>query len=338
MKKKLTPIIICLVVICIVLIITQSDKLFKEPVSKTDFYLNTTCTIEIHDMNKKDAEELIDKAFGKCGYYEGLLSRTIKTSDIYKINHANGEAVTVDPETADVINEGLKKSKESNGSFDITVGKLTDLWNFSGENPKVPDKQDIEKALATVGYEKVHIHENQVQLTDKNTWLDLGAIAKGYIADRVSQYLISQGVTSGIVNLGGNIVTIGNKEDDTPWNIGLETPYTDKNEILGSIKLKDKTLVTSGIYERHFEENGKDYHHVLNPKTGYPYKTNIVSVSILSKLGNSSDCDGYSTVCLTLGKEKAIQFMKDKKDFEYCIVDTDGNITKSDGFNLIEEK
>lgn len=338
MKKKSTPIIICLVIICIILIITQADKFFKEPVSKTDFYLNTSCTIEIHGMSKNNASELIDKAFVKCGYYEGLLSRTIKSSDIYKLNHANGQKVTVDPETAEVLREGLKKSKESGGSFDITVGRLTDLWNFSGSNPKVPSKKAIKKAVSTIGYENVHIHENQVQLANKNTWIDLGAIAKGYIADRVSEYLIANGVKSGIVNLGGNIVTIGSKDGDKPWNIGLETPYSQRKDILGSIKLKNQTLVTSGVYERHFEENGKDYHHVLNPKTGYPYDTDIVSISILSKLGNSYACDGYSTVCLALGKEKAIKFMKDKKDFEYCIVDTDGNITKSSGFDLLEEK
>lgn len=338
MKKKSTPIIICLAIICIILIITQADKFFKEPVSKTDFYLNTTCTIEIHGMSKKNASELIDNAFVKCGYYEGLLSRTIKSSDIYKINHANGEKVTVDPETVEVIMEGLKKSKESGGRFDITVGRLTDLWNFSSTNPKVPSENDIREAVSTVGYEKVHIHENQVQIYDKDTWLDLGAIAKGYIADRVSEYLISQGVKSGVVNLGGNIVTIGHKDGDKPWSIGIETPYSQRSDILGSIKLENQTLVTSGVFERHFKENGKDYHHVLNPKTGYPYNTDIVSVSILSKLGNSYACDGYSTVCLALGKEKAIEFMKDKKNFEYCIVDTHGNITKSKGFDLIEEK
>ena len=333
MFKKLSAILICTI-----LIITQTGCVSKEPVSKTDFYLNTSCTIEIRDMNKSKAQDLIDEAFAKCGYYEGLFSRTIKGTDIYKINNAEGNKITVDPETAAVITAGLQKSKETNGKFDITVGRLTDLWNFSSENPKVPEDKKIKAILPTIGYEKVHIHDNTVQLTDKNTWLDLGAIAKGYIADRVSEFLVSKGVKSGVVNLGGNIVTIGTKEDGSPWNIGLETPYSKRSEIYGSIKMQDQTVVTSGTFERHFEENGKDYHHVLDPKTGYPMDTDILSVSILGKIGTSVDCDGYSTTCLLLGKDKAVEFMKDKKGFEYCIVDKDGNITKSKGFDLKEEK
>lgn len=333
MYKKLFA---CL--ICTVLIITQVGCISKEPVSKTDFYLNTTCTIEIREMSKGDAEDLIDDAFAECGRYEGLFSRTIEGSDIYKINHANGEPVTVDPETSSVIAAGLEKCRESDGKFDITVGRLTALWDFSAAEPKVPSEAEIKEVLPTIGCDKVVLHENTAQLTDPDTWLDLGAIAKGYIADRLAEFLTDNGVKSGVVNLGGNIVTIGTKEDGSKWSIGLEAPYSERTEIIGSIKMENQTVVTSGTFERHFEENGKDYHHVLNPATGYPMDTDIVSVSILGDIGTSTQCDGYSTTCLLLGKEKAVEFMKDKEGFEYCITDTDGNITKSEGFDLIEEK
>lgn len=318
----------------ILLIITQVGCTSSEPVSKTDFYLNTTCTIEIRGMDESKAVEIIDNAFAECGRYEGLFSRTIKNTDIYKINNAGGDEITVSPETAELINQGIHLAKDTNGLFDITVGQLTDLWNFSATEPKVPADNKIKDTLPTIDYSNIHIHDTTVSLENPNTWLDLGAIAKGYIADRLSDYLIEQGVTSGIVNLGGNIVTIGTKEDGSKWSIGLEAPYSDRQEMIGGIQMENMTVVTSGTYERYIEEDGRKYHHILNPTTGYPVDSDIISVSILSKQGNSAMCDGYSTVCLLLGREKAEEYMKDKEGFEYCILDTDGKIYQSENFNL----
>lgn len=318
----------------ILLIISQVGCTSSEPVSKTDFYLNTTCTIEIRGMAEDEASEIIDNAFAECGRYEGLFSRTLENTDISKVNNANGQKVTVSPETAGLIMQGLTLAEETDGLFDITVGQLTDLWNFSAAEPKVPADDKIKETLPTIGYEGVHLHETTVQLDDGETWLDLGAIAKGYIADRLVEFLEDQGVTCGIVNLGGNIVTIGTKEDGSKWNIGLEAPYSDRQEMIGGIEMEDMTVVTSGTYERYIEKDGKKYHHILDPETGYPVDSDIISVSISSKKGNSGLCDGYSTVCLLLGREKAEEFMKDKDGFEYCIVDTKGKIYQSENFNL----
>lgn len=331
MYKKIIPIIFCIAVI-----ITQVSCVSKETVSKTDFYLNTTCTIEIQGMSKSEAEQIIDLAFKECARYEKLFSRTLDGSDIYSINNSKGQPIEVSPETIEVIDAGINQSKETYGTFDITMGKLTALWDFSSNNPKVPSQEDITSALSTVGYEKIKIEKNTVYLTDPNTWLDLGAVAKGYIADKLVVFLKEHGVNSGIINLGGNIATIGTKDNGSPWRIGIETPYSNKNEILGALDLKNQTVVTSGIYERYFEENNVKYHHVLSSKDGYPISTDIVSVSILSSTGNSIMCDLYSTTCLLLGKEKSIEFMADKENFEYCIVDTDGNVIVSDDFNLSE--
>lgn len=329
MFKKLSVLLICTI-----LIITQAGCISKEPVSKTDFYLNTVCSIEIREMDKSKAEELIDNAFVEIGRYEGLLSRTIAGTDIYKLNNAAGQQLTVSPETAEVMSIGYNISKDTNGLFDITVGQLTNLWNFSSESPKVPTSSDVKTAIETIGYKNLHLHETTASLKNPNTWIDLGAIAKGYIADRVSQYLVDNGVTCGIVDLGGNIVTIGTKEDGSKWNIGIEAPYSDRTEAIGGVPMENQTLVTSGTYERFFEEDGKKYHHILDPATGYPIDSDIVSVSILGDIGSSVYCDGYSTTCLLLGTDKAVDFMKDKKGFEYCILDTDGKIHKSEGFDL----
>ena len=330
---------ILLSLFCMVLIITQVSCKSNEPVSDTEFMLDTFCTVEIRNMDQDEATELIAKTFDKCKGYEQLFSRTMKGTDIYKINHAGGKPVEVSEETAYLINKSLELSRETDGLFDITVGKITSMWNFKDtENPQIPAQADIDAALPSVGYEKVRVKGNTVQLTDPNTWLDLGSIAKGYIADQLSSFLVENGVESGIINLGGNIVAIGDKDDGAPWNIGLETPYSDRTEILGSIEMSDETTVTSGTFERFFEKDGVKYHHVLNPDTGFPQDTDILSVSIRSKIGNSTMCDAYSTTCLLLGKDKAMEFMKDKTGYEYCITDTDGNITQSDNFDLKEKE
>lgn len=323
---------------CIALIITQVSCKSNEPVSDTQFMLDTFCTVEIRDMSKNQAKELIADTFEECQRYEKLFSRTLKGTDIYNINHSGGKPVEVDPQTAELIQTSLELCRQTDGLFDITVGQITNMWNFKEENPTVPLESDIKNALHSVGYEKVHVNGNTVQISDPDTWIDLGSIAKGYIADRLSDFLMEKGVSSGIVNLGGNIVAIGGKEDDTPWSIGIEAPYSDRSEIIGSLEMQNTTVVTSGTFERHFVKDGIDYHHVLDPATGYPRNTDILCVSIKSKMGNSVLCDGYSTTCLLLGKEKAMEFMKDKVGFEYCLMDKDGKIIQSDGFDLTEEE
>ena len=333
MRKK-----ILLSLLCTLLIITQVSCKTNEPISDTEFMLDTFCTIEIHGMDEDKATEIISEAFDECKRYEGLFSRTMEGTDIYKINHAEGQPVEVSDETAELIRTSLELCQETDGLFDISIGQITNLWNFKDtENPTLPDDSDIQTYLPSVDYNNINIEGNTVTLSDPNTWLDLGSIAKGYIADKLSAFMVDKGVTSGIVNLGGNIVAIGEKEDGNSWNIGLETPFSDSTEILGAVEMKDQTVVTSGTYERHFNIDGKEYHHVLDPATGYPKDTDILSVSIKSDMGNSTLCDGYSTTCLLLGKDKAIEFMADKKGYEYCITDMDGNITQSDGFGLVEE-
>ena len=335
MKKMRLIKVTCVLAICLALIIPQTSCGMKQPTQKTGFHLDTTCTIEIDNMSSKQAEELIDKTFEECERYEKLFSRTIKNTDIYKVNHAGGKAVKVSPETIDLVNDALKVCKETDGLFDITVGKLTALWDFSNPKPKVPKDADIQKALTTVGYENVIVGKDTIQLKNPDTWLELGAIAKGYIADQLTAYLEDNGVTSGVVNLGGNIITIGEMENNKgPWPIGIETPYSNRQEITGKVMTQDQTLVTSGVYERCFKENGKTYHHVLNPKTGYPVETDILGISIKGAKDQSTWCDAYSTTCLLLGSEGAKKFIDGKPDFEYALIKTDNKIQQSKNFNM----
>lgn len=322
-KKKIIIIILVVGFLVAAMIIPQFMGQEKTKVSKSDFCLDTVCFIDLYDIGAKEGEELASQAFKKCHEYEDMLSRTVEGSDIYKINHARGKKVEVSKDTAKLITTSLELSEGTQGMFDISIGRLSALWDFSSENPRVPASSDIKKLLPSVGYEKVHIDGQKVWIDDPETWLDLGAIAKGYIADKISDYLVQEGVKHGIVNLGGNIVCIGEKPGQGPWKVGIESPGSERKEIVDSVEMKDMTLVTSGTYERFIEENGKKYHHVLNPHTGWPVDTDLQSVSILGQRGQSMYCDAFSTVCLLKGEKGALDFMKSHPEFGILTVKND---------------
>ena len=323
--------------IFLLMTLTGCNSKDNDATSRSEFALNTICDIRIETIKSggKDINILLDKSFDLVRYYENLLSKTVISSDISRINDSNCEWTEVDDETILLIRETLVASEKTNGVFDISIGAISQLWDFKNvDNPQLPNSQKLDMALKSVDYRSIHIKKNKVKLDDPNTKLDLGAIAKGYIADKVISMLVDEGVSSGIVNLGGNMSVIGVKPNGEEWNIGIELPYSDRKEIIGSTKIKDKTIVTSGVYERYFEINEKKYHHILDVKTGYPKDVDLLSVSIMSDYQNSMKCDLYSTTCLLLGSKGAKVFMEDKKDFEYLMVLSDGNIIESSGFGF----
>ncbi len=338
--------------LCTLIIISQTGCMAKnnEPVSDTQYdLLNTTCTITIYDMDKTTAQNLIDQTFDLCLDYEKKLSKTIEGSDVYKINHSNGEPIWVSGSTNMLVQKGLYFGKISEGKFDITVGKLSNLWNFSGDNPKVPKQSEIDEAVKTIDYKALRFegdtdsvpdaeYEGNVWIENNDSELDLGGIAKGYIADKASEFLIEKGVDSAIVNLGGNIVAIGQKKDGSPWNIGVEKPFSDRSDVVGSVKVKNKTVVTSGIYERMFEENGVLYHHILDVTTGYPAQTDVEAVTLVGELGKSADCDALSTICLMLGVDKGLALIENTPGVEAVFIDKDGKISKTSGMEFSPAK
>lgn len=343
--------ILTTLLLCTAIIISQTGCTSKEkaPVSDTQYdLLNTTCKITIYDINKQEAQNLIDEAFSLCKDYENILSKTIEGSDVYKINHSNGKPVLVSNATATLINKGIYYGTISEDRFDITIGKLANLWDFSSNNPKVPSNQKIQNAIDTIDYTKLHYKENLISESNANideigeVWieqpgaeLDLGGIAKGYIADRVSEFLVDKGVKSAIVNLGGNIVAIGEKKDGSSWNIGIEKPFSGTSKIIGSVQVKNKTIVTSGIYERMFEENGVLYHHILDVKTGYPVDSNVEAVTLVADFGKSMDCDALSTICLIIGVDKGLELIEGIDGVEASFIDKSGNIKLTTGMQFI---
>lgn len=275
-----------------------------------DWLLNTYCYIKTF---KSGQEQIIDDAFALARSYENKLSRTIASSEISTGNYSD--------DTKDLLDRALKFEEESHGLFCIHLGSVSELWDFSGE-PRVPEQSEIDEALA------------------KQT-VDLGAIAKGYIADKTVEFLKEQGVDSAIISLGGNIVCIGNKPSGTDWQVGIEKPFTDKTgtlesrESIGTVSLgADTSVVTSGIYERCFtDEQGNFYHHILDSKTGYPCSSDIVSATIIGP--SSCDCDALATIAVLMGSTAAPDFIT-SHGCEYVLILDSGEILTSSSSQFTE--
>ena len=327
------------------LIITQSGCGSKtaEPVSKQSFYFDTVCSISVYDMeemSKEGAQSAIDEAFKLCSHYESLLSRTKEGSDIYKLNHAGGKPVECDPQTVEVIRKGLYYSEMSGGAFDITIGRVTDLWDFHAEDPQVPVDEELKKAVSTVNWENVSIEGNTVMISDPETHLDLGGIAKGFIADKVGEKLEESGVTSAVISLGGNIVCVGKKpagKEFKPFRVGIEKPYSEQSEIVGAVDCKDETVVTSGVYQRYFEKDGVQYHHILDATTGLPAQSDVVGVTLKAADGKSADCDALATILLIMGEEKAMKMLEETDGFEAFFILEDGTFASTEGMGVTAE-
>lgn len=293
-----------------------------EPLRATGFYFDTVISVTLYEGG---SEELLDQCMELAGYYEDLLSATVENSDVWKLNHSMGQAVIVDEDTLIVLNTALSYAQVSDGLVDPTIGGLSSLWNFgSGNEEIIPNQQDIAGALSHVDYNAIVIDGRQVTITDSKMQIDLGFIAKGFIGDKMKEYLSCKGVTSALINLGGNIVTLGNRPDGTTFRIGIQKPFADAGSTALTLDISDISVVSSGNYERYFEKDGRLYHHILSTQTGYPVESGLSQVTILSS--HSIDGDALSTLCFILGYEKAAQLLKNYPDIQAVFITEDGEI------------
>lgn len=306
----------------------------QAPITSTAFKLDTIVTVTIYDSQDTT---LLEGCMEICDKYETIFSRTNPDSELYQLNHrelpeVNGSADTyqISEPLAELISEGLAYSKESEGAFDIAVAPLTSLWDFTSEAPQVPEASAIQEALSQIGSSDVSLKGQNISLPSPDTAFDLGGIAKGYIADRIKDYLVSEDVESALISLGGNVVCIGDKPDGTPFRIGVQKPFADRNETVAIMEITDRSVVSSGIYERCFEEDGKLYHHILDPSTGYPYENDLVAVTIVSD--NSVDGDALSTACFALGYEKGLAFAQSHDNIQAIFITKDYQIHYTEGF------
>lgn len=303
-RKKIAAALVLATILVILTYIFNNYLFQQEPLVKNGFYFNTIIAIQLNDSQD---ESLIDTCFDMANMYEHYFSRTLKGSDIYNINHANGAPVEVHDETAELIRYGIAFGDLSGGVFDISIGALTDLWDIPNNNGTIPAQSQIDAALATVDYRQITVDGNTVTLGNPDAALDLGGIAKGYVADRMREYLNANGACEGFINLGGNVLTLGQKANDEPYHIGIRKPFGEDGETITAVDVTDRSIVTSGRYERYFEKDGHIYHHILDPKNGYPYDNGLNGVTILSD--SSMVGDALSTICFALGQEKGTEFL-----------------------------
>ncbi|MBN2853187.1 MAG: FAD:protein FMN transferase [Clostridia bacterium] len=320
-----------IVLLCMILVIMTGcqPKTDPTPVSDTYFALGTVVTITLYDGSSHD---LIDQCFTEITRLENLLSKSIEGSDIYLVNqHAGISETVVSPETMEVIKKGIEYGTLSDGAFDISIGPLVNLWKIGEEGAKVPAQTEIDQALMHIDYRDIIIDnaKNSVFLPYEGMVIDLGGIAKGYIADKVAALLDENGCNSALINLGGNVLTVGIKPTKELWKIGIQDPMSNRGDYLAIVDVGVKSVVTSGIYERFFIENGIRYHHILNPFTGYPYESDITGVSIISD--KSVDGDALSTTCFALSIEKAMALIETLPDTEAVFVNQSGEIFKTSG-------
>jgi thiamine biosynthesis lipoprotein len=299
-------------------------KKTADPITKTSFKLNTVVTITIYDSSDTS---LLDNALALCDTYENLLSRTRENSELYQINQ--GVKKDLSPETEELLKIALSYSRLSCGLFEPSIGPISSLWDFHGEDPEVPDDALIHAALPLVNAEKVRLSNHTVTM-DSGMMLDLGAISKGYIADRIKEYLIKQGVKSAVIDLGGNVLCIGNRPDGTPFQIGIRQPFDEANTAATILSITDQSVVTSGIYERCFEKNGILYHHLLDPNTGYPCDNELASVTIVCE--HSVDGDALSTCCFLMGMEQGMELINSLPDIQAIFITHEGELHYSEGF------
>ncbi len=303
--------------------------------SCSDFLLNTIVTIQLYD---KQEPALLDGCFRMIEQYELICSRTDPSSELASLNdkslhekNPKGNSYVLSAYLTDVIDKGLYYSRLTDGAFDLSIAPVTDLWSFQTEPPQLPDKKALKMALDLVDYRNISLKDNRITFAKPGIRIDLGAIAKGYIADRVKDYLLANGVKSAIINLGGNILCVGTKPDGTGFHIGIQKPYADRNETLAVMDIKDLSVVSSGVYERFFKLDDVLYHHILDPSTGYPCRNGLLAVTIISK--KSVDGDGLSTACFALGLEKGTKLIESLPDTYAAFITEDGKLHYTKGFS-----
>ncbi len=298
----------------------------NQKVTDTGVYFDTVISITLYGNDKS---KYIDECFQLADKYEKYFSNTIASSDISQINANPGTPVEVHSETISLLQEGIKYGELSNGSFDITLGALSDLWDFGNNKGTIPDATLISQAVSTIDYHNISMQGNQVTLLTPGAKIDLGGIAKGYIADQMKAYLNGKGITSGIINLGGNVLSVGPKADQEAYTIGIQKPFSEDGSSIASIEITDESVVTSGTYQRYFKKNDVIYHHILDVTTGYPYENNLASVTIINH--SSVDGDGLSTTVFTMGLEAGMEFVENLEDTEAIFITSDGEIYYTSG-------
>lgn len=292
--------------------------------SNTGFFFDTVVTLRLYDAR----DGLMDEIMSACGRYEALLSKTVEGSDVWRINHADGQPVQVSEETWQILQSAKHFYEISDGAFSITLAPVIALWGFTDGSERMPTDEERLTALALVDDSQLKLEGDRMVSLPAGMSIDLGGIAKGYIADKIAE--MSEGNVSGaVLNFGGNVYVVGLKPDGSEYRIGIRDPQGTENDSKAILTVHDTSVVTSGIYERYFIKDGVWYHHILDPKTGMPAENELMSATIVSK--SSMEADAMATICIVLGAERAQEILK-AQGFDAVLLTKDNQSIVTDAF------
>jgi thiamine biosynthesis lipoprotein len=297
--------------------------------AQSEFVLGTACSVNLYEQGTSRAYR---KIFDRLREIENAMSANLEDSDLGRINAAAGiEAVAARPDTIKALQRAVRFAELSGGAFDPTVGPLVKLWGIGSGGEKIPGEEEIAGALSLINWRDIVIDEDAgtVFLTRPGMALDLGAIAKGYAADEAAGIAAAAGIERALIDLGGNILVYGAKKDGSPWRVGIQDPTGGRGAYAGVAEVRDKTLVTSGVYERFFESGGRRYHHILSTRTGYPVDTGLLSVTVIS--ASSMDADALSTALFALGYEAGRALAESMENTEAVFIFADRSVRGTSG-------
>ena len=272
--------------------------------SGVGFYFDTVVTVTLYG----GSQELLDRIWEACERYENLLSKTIEGSYVDRINRAGGQSVTVDPETWEILRRAKEISAMTEGAFSVTIAPLTAMWDFTGGTERMPTDEERLAALPLVDDRKIVLGDGCTVILPAGMQIDLGGIAKGYIADQVAEMVRGE-VSGAVLSFGGNVYVVGHKPDGSVFRVGVQDPDAQTGAILGVLATTDRSVVTSGIYERQFVKDGVTYHHILDPETGLPSQSDLASATVISE--SSMTADALATALIVLGREKAMALLEE---------------------------
>lgn len=322
MKKKV--LIVCALVLFLIGC-AGMGKMNRREYRTSFFAMDTYMTLTVYGEN---GDEALKSAEKKVKGLEMLWSATEEGSEVYAINHSGGSAVTVSDETKDLLAFSLSMAAETDGVLDPTVYPVLLAWGFTTGENRIPEEEELQRLLQDMGYERIKVEGNEVTVPE-GMQLDMGAFGKGYTGDVLTNILWEAGITSALLDLGGNIQAIGSKPDGSRWRVGIRDPF-DKEGYLGVIEIADEAVVTSGSYERYFTgEDGKRYGHIIDPSTGYPAESGLASLTVVAKEGKLGDA--LSTALFVMGKEKAENFWRERGDFDMILITEEGELYLTEG-------
>ncbi len=319
MKKK------CMAAVLLLLLLLSGCGKEKAE-TLTVFAMDTVMQMTVYG---DQAAEAIAVAEQEIYRLDRMFSLANADSELSAINAAAGkETVTVSEETAYLLQRSRELTEETGGAFDLTIAPLVQTWGFLSEDPHVPEQEEIDAALSLIDAAAVWQENTSVYLEKEGMAVDFAGIAKGYLGDHLANVLREQGIDCAMLALGGNVRAVGTKTDGSAWRVAVQDPQNAERGI-GILDVIDCSVITSGGYQRYFEENGQVYQHILDPATGYPVTNDLLSVTIISEDGTRADA--LSTALFVMGKEKAIDFWQEKQDFEFIIVTVDNEVLVSEG-------